>query len=369
MVYIYLFFVLCLLFFLVGTLGVLKGKKNYDEYLSKISEYIEVVSSANAYSKMLRFDGGFSVPKIQSYDRFMSKSDEVIDRYLKRVDYDLKDKKDKLDCLISDLDSRRDKIESELKGLNDKVYKSKFGTLDNREAFERDIKNYDKSDYKKDNCGDGENKTYGVFIDLTNFKYLNDTCGHRYGDKVLVATNSAISDSSKLAKKMGVDVSNYHFCGDEYFAVVKAKDFSLFDKFVSTFSKILPKMVKKRMKNDLKVDSFAYNIGAYEVPFDKYDDKESAFSEAMHGADVNQGVYKIAKKHEGKDSEVFGKGYFITDKIDVASKVLSKTNSQVADVRSLDFKVLPLSELSCYVKEGFIDNRLEDIANRYLKNI
>jgi len=53
-----------------------------------------------------------------------------------------------------------------------------------------------------------------LYIDIDNFKYLNDTFGHEFGDKVLIAL------AAILRGKIGKDVRVAHFGGDEFLIMV-----------------------------------------------------------------------------------------------------------------------------------------------------
>lgn len=72
-----------------------------------------------------------------------------------------------------------------------------------------------------------------LFIDLNNFKYINDTLGHEVGDKIL------ISVGQRLKENLGENENIVRFGGDEFIIVKKESDtqeaYALAKKIVNLF--------------------------------------------------------------------------------------------------------------------------------------
>lgn len=59
-------------------------------------------------------------------------------------------------------------------------------------------------------------KTHVLFIDLDNFKEINDTYDHQVGDEVLKAIATAIKNTVRLTDKV------FHISGDEFVIIAEA---------------------------------------------------------------------------------------------------------------------------------------------------
>src|SRR5690606_30100980 len=56
-----------------------------------------------------------------------------------------------------------------------------------------------------------------IFLDLNRFSYINDTLGHREGDRILQAV------SKRLSNFLSKQAQLYRFGGDEFIIVIKGK--------------------------------------------------------------------------------------------------------------------------------------------------
>ncbi|GFR35522.1 hypothetical protein TCEA9_13340 [Thermobrachium celere] len=102
----------------------------------------------------------------------------------------------------------------DVRGLTEKLYIDnlmKINSLNFLEKFFRD-KNY--------------KNLAVVFLDFDNFKYINDTYGHHFGDKVLIKSaekiNSLINDEGEL----------FRFGGDEFIIILVDKSLSEVERVV-----------------------------------------------------------------------------------------------------------------------------------------
>jgi polar amino acid transport system substrate-binding protein len=100
---------------------------------------------------------------------------------------------------------------SELREYQDKLkkiaYRDNLTSLPNRFLFHEDLKQVISNTTKSD-------KVALLFIDIDNFKYINDSMGHSYGDKVLVHVGEKISE---LVNGLG---TLYRLGGDEFIVIL-----------------------------------------------------------------------------------------------------------------------------------------------------
>ena len=135
--------------------------------------------------------------------------------------------------------------------------------IPNRRAYERD-----KSSY----C-----KGYAlVMIDIDNFKLINDTKGHSFGDIILKRLAAILSDAA------GGDGRAYRIGGDEFVAIIPARNVG---KFCNE--------VKMRMRRE---DSFTISQGMTALV-----DDEDAGDSALVSADT--ALYHVKKN--GKNGVCF----------------------------------------------------------------
>ena len=121
-----------------------------------------------------------------------------------------------------------------------------------------------------------------IFIDLDNFKPINDNFGHEEGDKVLKKVANILKDNFRE------DDFIIRFGGDEFIILLglKNKDISRIRKKINFLRK---KLEKKLRKYNL---SFSYGIAVY-----PQDGKE--LSALLEKADME--MYKEKKKRKGME--------------------------------------------------------------------
>jgi diguanylate cyclase (GGDEF)-like protein len=128
------------------------------------------------------------------------------------------------------------------------------------------------------------NKEQGTmfYINLDNFKSINDTYGHSYGDQVLI----------ELSKRLNFCVDSHceiaRLSGDE-FAVVKIDTLSL-SAIEGIAKKIIETISKKVVINNLEIYTSA-SIGAASYPYDA-----ESFEELMVNADISMHKAKSTSK-------------------------------------------------------------------------
>ena len=116
-----------------------------------------------------------------------------------------------------------------------------------------------------------------LFFDVDNFKNINDTFGHTFGDTCLMKMSA---EMKRIFKKQGYC---YRYGGDE-FCVIMTKNIEDVDKYISRFLKNI-KEIRETRESHLPYVSIGY--AAYK-PGDKY---EKVVKEA------DEMMYRYKKKH------------------------------------------------------------------------
>lgn len=124
----------------------------------------------------------------------------------------------------------------------------------------------------------------GIFIDLDNFKRINDTYGHKVGDEILIKLADILRQIS--IKEMKV----YRLYGDEFFVYAEGKDKIWADEFIQKMNQATD-LYNQQSKLDLEVDS---SKGVYE--FKKGDDVDDFIKQC----DYEMYREKIEKHHLNK---------------------------------------------------------------------
>lgn len=131
--------------------------------------------------------------------------------------------------------------------------------------------------------GNNGNKCAILFVDIDNFKYVNDTMGHSFGDRLL----KEISDM--LVCMLDKNCSVYRLGGDEF--VVLIEDFYDIYEIEKTAVKIL-----KELKNPVEIDGRTF-FSTVSIGISLYPDHGSTMDELLKNADI--AVYKA--KEMGKN--------------------------------------------------------------------
>ena len=126
-----------------------------------------------------------------------------------------------------------------------------------------------------------------VLFDLDNFKFVNDTHGHAWGDKVLQKFSSTISSSIR-----GSDVFA-RFGGDEFIALFRNSNTENVEKRIVEIKKELDISPLKMGKNEYKI-KFSYGIAGFP-------DEGVSYQELVKAADSNMYKNKELNKKEEKE--------------------------------------------------------------------
>ncbi len=173
-------------------------------------------------------------------------------------------------------------IDSKFRYLDSKAHIDQLTGVLNKRAFEEYTEGQISGSPKKE-------KHALILLDLDNFKGVNDTLGHAYGDQVLTKTGSilrGIFSSEDLLGRIGGDefsvfVNSSRFENDAYVEFVKAKCAELCEAFKSNYTG----------------DDGKYKISA-SIGVCFYPDDASDFKTMYKAAD--KALYH--SKHKGKDT-------------------------------------------------------------------
>lgn len=131
---------------------------------------------------------------------------------------------------ITDKKLHQEKIEKQ-------AYTDLLTGLYNRVCCERDLAWY-LEDAKRRNVKGGL-----LYIDLDDFKHINDGLGHQYGDVLLKEISGALSHID------GIRTTCYRMGGDEFVVVVPPEHFSEFEKTIAEVQDVFAKPWNLRNRN------------------------------------------------------------------------------------------------------------------------
>ncbi|RKY00890.1 MAG: hypothetical protein DRP54_04685 [Spirochaetes bacterium] len=98
------------------------------------------------------------------------------------------------------------------KELEELAYKDPLTGLNNRRALENELKSLERGNYAL------------LFIDVDNFKKINDTYGHKAGDHVLKRIARALKGSTRISRgqdKLFTEAFTGRYGGDEMIVLLK----------------------------------------------------------------------------------------------------------------------------------------------------
>lgn len=127
------------------------------------------------------------------------------------------------------------------------------------------------TDYAKDKCMDPSNDICLCILDLDNFKNINDTKGHSYGDMVLREVGQIVATILGSGGKAG------RIGGDEMMLVIEdAKDKAALRSYLKPIRETVESLHKDKEGNPLVTVSigsgrFPSDVGNYEMLFDLAD--------------------------------------------------------------------------------------------------
>lgn len=183
-----------------------------------------------------------------------------------------------------ELRAQYDEIQSyteKLEGLKEKLehiaYHDSLTNLSNRRKFIEKL----EEEISKDKSG------AVMLLDLDNFKGINDTLGHSYGDKVLIKVAEElenIKDEKMIVSRFG---------GDEFFALIEGeKDIAI----IKNYAKRITNIFKNKLTIEGEETYISCSMGITLYPFDS-----NEVSQLLMNADMS--MYKV--KNTGKNNYMF----------------------------------------------------------------
>lgn len=169
---------------------------------------------------------------------------------------------------ITDIDDRKTR-EAEIESL---AYYDQLTSLPNRTLALREARQAIES-------LDGGKRCALVFVNLDNFKYINDTFGHAVGDKVLMqaaqALSSLVTENAHLSR----------FGGDEFSLLIEDASIEQVEKY----GKLAIRLLSRRMEIDGRYHYLTASAGIAMYP-DHAQTQEELFQKAdaaLHRAKIN----------------------------------------------------------------------------------
>ncbi len=127
-------------------------------------------------------------------------------------------------------------------------------------------------DVISESMNNGEQGTM-FYLDLDNFKFLNDTYGHSYGDQVLIQLSRRLNGCKDASCEIA------RISGDEFAVVIK--DTLTLSQIEETAKKLLEKVSEKIVINNIEIHTTA-SIGAASYPYDA-----NSFEDLLVNADIS----------------------------------------------------------------------------------
>lgn len=134
--------------------------------------------------------------------------------------------------------------------IEQQTYTDFLTGLYNRMCCEKDL--VEQVEYAMTN----EKKGMLIYIDLDDFKYINDGIGHRYGDELL----KLIAEDLKQVR--GIRNTCYRVGGDEFIIIIPPTAYSQYEEILNNIQDIFK---KQRCLNDEEYDCTA-SVGVVEFP-------------------------------------------------------------------------------------------------------
>lgn len=199
---------------------------------------------------------------------------------LSRSEKGLKENNDELEALVGQLIANEEQLHTQYEEITEQKEYIQFladrdylTNLFNRRKFTEDITYHTSAD----NCGTI------LLLDIDNFKNINDTQGHRYGDKVLHHIACVIEDS------LNEDETVYRIGGDEFaIHMPSVVENNKIEKWLKSFFRIL--------KDNSYVDQMKNHITA-SVGIAKYPEDSKSADDILMKSDI--AMYQA--KEEGKN--------------------------------------------------------------------
>lgn len=163
-----------------------------------------------------------------------------------------------------------------------------------------------------------------LFLDLDNFKWVNDTLGHKIGDKVLLYV------AKDIQSVLHEDCIVGRLGGDEFVVLIPYHDLLL-------VSKIAQKIID-RIKEPISIDHYTINIG-WSIGISLYPDNGDNYDDLLKNADLAM----YGAKGSGKNNYV----YFNDEMNDNAHKRMQLHNALKQALKNGDFYLVYQPKIDC----------------------
>ncbi len=180
---------------------------------------------------------------------------------------------------VNEMETKIKELESEL----DKAYKEllidPLTKVYNRKALERDLLVILENGKKRDL------DLAVAFVDMDNFKYINDTYGHLVGDFVLIKFAKMLKALTRSSDKI------YRYGGDEFVIVFNRTPLI---SAIKTIERIIEKINKTKLKYKDYLIEFSISAGI--AAHKKGDDVETLLKradDALYEAKLTKNTYKV----------------------------------------------------------------------------
>ncbi len=184
---------------------------------------------------------------------------------------------EELRAQYDEIQSYTEKLEDLKEKLEHIAYHDSLTNLPNRRKFIEKL----EEEISKDKSG------AVMLLDLDNFKGINDTLGHSYGDKVLIKVAEElenIKDEKMIVSRFG---------GDEFFALIEGeKDIAI----IKNYAKKITNIFKNKLTIEGEETYISCSMGITLYPFDS-----NEVSQLLMNADM--AMYKV--KNTGKNNYMF----------------------------------------------------------------
>ena len=184
--------------------------------------------------------------------------------------------------LINNVNEMENKIK-ELEGELDKAYKEllmdPLTKVYNRKALERDLSIILEKGKKRDL------DLVVAFLDMDNFKYINDTYGHLVGDFVLIKFTKMLKTLTRSSDKI------YRYGGDEFVIIFNRTPLI---SAIKTIERIIDKINKTKFKYKDYIINLSISAGI--APHKKGDDIDTLLKradDALYEAKLTKNTYKV----------------------------------------------------------------------------
>jgi diguanylate cyclase (GGDEF)-like protein len=188
---------------------------------------------------------------LASAQALSQKSEENLNK-LSATTQEAKDAMDNNDSIaLNEVMKKMKDLQEEIKRLKEDVYQDGLTGALNRKWLDDNLlvdRNVD-------------NDSFFVFIDLNDFKHINDNYGHVVGDKVLIYLTRYFEKIFRLEFDNNVNYNIVRFGGDEFIIAIQPLRGVTIESINEAFSKHQESLCKNKLKTQMNGEPIAFYIG------------------------------------------------------------------------------------------------------------